>query len=147
MEEITQQKGQSIYKSIYNIQSEIGALEKTETNPFFTSKYININGVLTAVQPYLEKNKLVLLRPINISDDKIKIETIIKSIENDEELKTESIIPWDADPQKVGSIITYYRRYALISLLGLYTADQEDDDANKAVNKTQQANQETTDFL
>ena len=36
MEEITQQKGQSIYKSIYNIQSEIGALEKTETNPFFT---------------------------------------------------------------------------------------------------------------
>lgn len=147
MEEITQQKGQSIYKSIYNIQSEIGALEKTETNPFFTSKYININGVLTAVQPYLEKNKLVLLQPINISDDKIKIETIIKSIENDEELKTESIIPWDADPQKVGSIITYYRRYALISLLGLYTADQEDDDANKAVNKTQQANQETTDFL
>ena len=147
MEEITQQKGQSIYKSIYNIQSEIGALERTETNPFFTSKYININGVLTAVQPYLEKNKLVLLQPINISDDKIKIETIIKSIENDEELKTESIIPWDADPQKVGSIITYYRRYALISLLGLYTADQEDDDANKAVNKTQQANQETTDFL
>ena len=147
MEEITQQKGQSIYKSIYNIQSEIGALEKTETNPFFTSKYININGVLTAVQPYLEKNKLVLLQPINISDDKIKIETIIKSIENDEELKTESIIPWDADPQKVGSIITYYRRYALISLLGLYTADQEDDDANKAVNKTQKANQETTDFL
>ena len=36
------------------------------------------------------------------------------------------------DPQKLGSAITYYRRYTLQSLLGLQA---EDDDANKASTK------------
>jgi len=34
------------------------------------------------------------------------------------------------DPQKIGSAITFYRRYTLQSLLGLQS---EDDDGNKAI--------------
>ena len=39
----------------------------------------------------------------------------------------------ELDPQKLGSEITYYRRYTLQSLLGLQA---EDDDANMTVKKT-----------
>ena len=39
-----------------------------------------------------------------------------------------------SDPQKMGSMITYYRRYTLQSLLGLQA---EDDDANAASKASQ----------
>jgi hypothetical protein len=42
-------------------------------------------------------------------------------------------LPPIADPQKLGSCITYYRRYTLSSLLGLQA---EDDDANAASGNT-----------
>ena len=41
-------------------------------------------------------------------------------------------LPPLTDPQKIGSAITYYRRYTLQSLLGIQA---EDDDANKASGK------------
>jgi hypothetical protein len=34
-----------------------------------------------------------------------------------------------ANPQKIGSNLTYYRRYALVTMLGL---EDEDDDGNVA---------------
>jgi hypothetical protein len=39
-------------------------------------------------------------------------------------------LPATEDPQKLGSAITYYRRYAIVTLLGLVT--EEDDDGNAA---------------
>jgi hypothetical protein len=50
-------------------------------------------------------------------------------------------LPEINDPQKLGSAITYYRRYTLQSLLALQA---EDDDANLASNKVV-ANNATTD--
>lgn len=41
-----------------------------------------------------------------------------------------------ADPQGAGSAITYARRYALVSMLGLNV--DEDDDGNHASNKVSQ---------
>jgi len=41
---------------IAKIQNEIGVMVKTETNPFFKSKYLDINGLLTQLQQLLEKN-------------------------------------------------------------------------------------------
>jgi hypothetical protein len=41
-------------------------------------------------------------------------------------------LPTDLDAQKIGSAITYYRRYTLASLLGLQA---KDDDANIASGK------------
>jgi hypothetical protein len=42
------------------------------------------------------------------------------------------VLPNLQDPQKLGSAITYYRRYTLQSLLGLQA---EDDDGNKRTYK------------
>ena len=114
-----------LYKALGKVKSEVGAISKEETNPFFKSKYFDINGLLKHVEPLLEKNGLLLLQPIhegNVYSQIIHIETgdKIESSMNMQEL---------TDPQKMGSMITYYRRYTLQSLLGLQA---EDDDGNSA---------------
>lgn len=114
---------------ILKIQSEIGVLVKTETNPFFKSKYMDINGLLEQLLPLLEKHKVLVCQPLGIHDGKNTLETIVYDLENPNNSIAHSIIylPNLEDPQKMGSAITYYRRYALQSLFLLRA---EDDDAN-----------------
>ena len=50
--------------ALANVKKEVGVLSKTETNPFFKSKYFDINSLIQQVEPLLEKNGLVLLQPI-----------------------------------------------------------------------------------
>jgi len=117
-----------LLKALANVKKEVGKLSKTETNPFFKSKYFDINSLIEQVEPLLEKNGLLLLQPI-INNE---VKSIIYHCES--ELSVESSIQLTQfnDPQKLGSAITYYRRYTLQSLLGLQA---EDDDANKASTK------------
>lgn len=119
----------NIYTKLAAVKKEIGAISKDSTNPFFKSKYFDINGLLKHVEPLLDKNGLLLLQPI------IKGEVFSKIIntENGENVTSSMLLPHIQDPQKVGSAVTYYRRYTLQSLLGLQA---EDDDANAASKAT-----------
>ena len=49
------------------------------------------------------------------------------------------------DPQALGSAITYARRYSLASMLGVMT--DEDDDAERAMNRTKSPSQAYKDLL
>lgn len=113
-----------LLKALSNVKKEVGKLSKTETNPFFKSKYFDINSLIEQVEPLLEKNNLLLLQPIENN----KVRSIIYHIETSQSVTSEIDLPNLQDPQKLGSAITYYRRYTLQSLLGLQA---EDDDANK----------------
>jgi hypothetical protein len=116
---------------ILKIQSEIGVLSKTETNPFFKSKYLDINGLLAQLVPLLEKHGLTVTQPLRIIDGKNTLTTLI----HDGELlvlNSEILLPDIQDPQKIGSAITYYRRYSLQSL---FLLQAEDDDGNKGAEK------------
>ena len=46
---------------INSIQKEIGIMEKTEENPFFKSKYFDINALLAQLKPLLEKYQLMIM--------------------------------------------------------------------------------------
>ncbi len=123
----------SIYKKLLEVQKEVGAISKDSKNPFFKSKYFDINQLIEHVQPVLNKHGLVLLQPIEDG----KVCSVIRDIDiNEGELysfvSSELPLPELNDPQKLGSCITYYRRYTLASLLGLQA---EDDDANLASKK------------
>jgi len=111
---------------ILKIQTEIGVLVKTETNPFFKSKYMDINGLLEQLLPLLEKYGLTVLQPIKTINERNAIWTEVWDKEN-RITASDMILPDIQDPQKMGSAITYYRRYALQSLFLLRA---EDDDAN-----------------
>lgn len=122
----------SIYKKLFEAKKEIGKISKDSTNPFYKSKYFDINQLLEHVEPILQKNQLIVLQPI-LSNSVV---TQIIDIETDQMVSSGLELTNQTDPQKRGSEITYYRRYTLGSLLGLQA---EDDDANSTV-KTSKEN-------
>lgn len=119
----------SINQKLFALQQEIGAISKDAKNPFFKSSYFDINSLLKNLKPLLGKYKLVLHQPI----EKGEVHSIIECVDTNERTKPSSLeLPDISDPQKLGSCITYFRRYTLVSLLGLMA---EDDDGNLASNK------------
>jgi hypothetical protein len=124
----------NLYTKLNEVKKEIGAISKDSTNPFFKSKYFDINSLLKHVEPLLQKNGLLLLQPIV----KGEVFSEIVDIESGESVTSSIPLPQMDDPQKLGSAITYYRRYTLQSLLGLQA---EDDDANSASQATKSQKQ------
>lgn len=118
----------SIYKKLFEAKKEIGKISKDSNNPFYKSKYFDINQLLEHVEPILQKHDLLVLQPILEN----KVTSQIIDIETGESETSSLELTNQTDPQKRGSEITYYRRYTLASLLGLQA---EDDDANKTIKK------------
>lgn len=114
-----------LLKKLSKVKSEIGKISKDKTNPFFKSKFFDINTLLEHTEPLLEKYGLLLLQPIRDG----KVISFIYDVETGDSEWSGISLPDISDPQKLGSAITYYRRYTLQSLLGLQA---EDDDGNKA---------------
>ena len=121
---------EKIYQKIAEVKKEIGKISKSSTNPFFKSKYFDINALLEHTEPILEKHGLMCLQPLAAGN----VKTIIIDVESGEQISSEIKLAEYADPQKMGSAITYFRRYTLQSLLALQA---EDDDGNVASGKTE----------
>lgn len=120
-------------EKLLKIQEEVGTIKRDSTNPFFDSKYFDINSLLAAVKPVLTKHKVVLLQGLShmvVGTMCIPmLDTIIMDTESDSEIKFSFPLPTGLDPQKMGGAITYIRRYALQSVLALEAVD---DDGNTA---------------
>lgn len=119
----------NLYVKLHAFQAEVGTIKKSEVNPFFKSRYVDINGIIEAIKPLLEKHGLVIMQPLALYEGKSALTTIIADIESGDSLNISTPLPEMSDPQKMGSAITYFRRYALQSLLLL---EAEDDDGNGA---------------
>lgn len=116
-------KEKSINEKLFNLQQEIGTISKDTKNPFYKSKYFDINSLIKQLQPLLLRNRLLLLQPIE--EDMVMSKLIC--VDGSGGVVSGLKLPQITDPQKLGSCITYYRRYTLASLLGLQSVD---DDAN-----------------
>ena len=131
-------------KKMFDLRSEIDGIIKNKSNDHYNSSYFDINDTLRMLNPLLKKHELLLTQPIKGS----KVYTIIKDIapNQDGEFECEESyldLPQNTNPQKMGSAITYYRRYTLASLLGLEAID---DDGNGAIpiSKQKPANKPVT---
>ena len=124
-----------MYKKLLVVQKKIGAISKDSTNPFFKSKYFDINKLLDVVKPIMNEEGLLLLQPLSNIDGIASIKTIIIDVETGDTIENNTPLTQINDSQKMGSAITYFRRYSLQSLLGLQA---EDDDGNKASKKKEE---------
>ena len=123
----------SIYKKLLEVQKEVAPIKKTEANPFFHSLYFDVNGILAALKPILNKHGLLLTQGIEANNDKNVLETVVTSVDDGSSVSSHVLLPENLDPQKMGSAITYYRRYALQSLFALEAVD---DDGNSSSQQT-----------
>lgn len=117
----------NIYQALSDFQAKCPLIKKDASNPFFKSKYAPLDSILPIVLPLLKECGLVVSQIPN----ETTLKTIIAHIESGEVLEGNADLILDKqNPQGHGSAITYMRRYALVSMLGLNT--EEDDDGNKA---------------
>jgi len=114
-----------LYPKLHAAKQKIGKVVKNANNPHFKKSYADINALVESVEPVLIEQGLLLLQPI---EDGV-VSTLIIDIETGQSVVSSMRLPEIQDPQKIGSAVTYYRRYTLQSLLSLQA---EDDDANSA---------------
>ena len=120
----TTQKQMNIYQKLFHLQQEIGSISKDAKNPFYKSKYFDINSLIGQLKPLLAKHNLLLMQPINDN----KVYSVIHDLDGSS-VTSSMELPVGLDAQKMGSAVTYFRRYTLQSLLGLQAVD---DDGNLA---------------
>ena len=129
-----------IATALIKAQREMLTPKKGSVNPFFKNKYADLNDVLEAIVPALNNNNIVLLQPLVNLEGKNFVKTVLmhESGETFESI-AEIFCKNQNDAQAYGSGITYARRYALSSICGI---GSEDDDAQKAVQPKPQATAE-----
>lgn len=117
--------------ALLHFQADAPTIPLDATNPHFHSKFASLGAVIASVRPILNKHGLVYAQfPTNI-DGAPALETMLIHAESGEDIAAVTpLILAKNDPQGHGSALTYTRRYALLSILGL--VGDEDDDANAA---------------
>jgi hypothetical protein len=103
-------------------------------NPHYHSKYASLAGIIDTVRPALLKHGLAVVQPIETGTTAgtIQVHTILLHTSG-ESIKSTQSAAAPGDPQKLGSLVTYLRRYGLSALLMLAG---DDDDANVAAAPT-----------
>ncbi len=129
-------------------QGAIKGAKKDSTNPAFNSKYADLASVVDACKEALAANGLSYVQmPVTTDKDEIGVETILMHSSGQWIAGEPYYMPVvKTSAHGFGSILTYARRYALTSLLGIAP---EDDDANEGVKdvprKADSARQVTVD--
>jgi hypothetical protein len=117
--------------ALLKAQKKMDNATKGAKNPFYKSKYADLNSVREASHPPLNEEGIVVLQPIMQKDGKNFVRTLLLH-ESGEFLASdvEIVCAKPNDPQAQGSAISYARRYGLQAFVSL---GAEDDDGEKAM--------------
>lgn len=105
-----------------------------KVNPHFRSKYADLAGIRDTVVPTLAANGIAVVQTLDVT---VEGATYLRTrLMHSSGQWVESLcpIPSVPDMQKMGSAITYARRYSLSAICGI--AADEDDDGNEAAKPT-----------
>ncbi len=147
----------NLYKALANFQQEVPVILKDTSG--YGYKYADLPAIFEKINPLLQKHGLGFAQPIVGT----KIKTILFHIESGETLESETDMPVESliyeevtktdkkgvefkanvikgfegmnRAQAIGSLITYFRRYAISSLLGLVTDKDTDGTKPLDINK------------
>ncbi len=143
----------NIYKALAIFQQEVPVILKEVSG--YGYKYADLPAIFETINPLLKKNGLGFTQLI----EGTKIKTVLFHVESGETLISDTDMPVDSlvyeegldkkgvkkfvirgfegmnKAQAFGSLITYFRRYALSSMLGLIT-DKDTDGASPKVGTT-----------
>lgn len=119
--------------SLAKAQSEMGAVHKDQDNPYFRSKFAGLSTVWEAVKPALTKNGLSIVQMPGSDERGYFVQTQLLHSSGQWIRSTTYMKPAKEDPQGIGSLISYARRYALQAMV---MACPDDDDGEAAMGRT-----------
>lgn len=124
----------ALAKALLNVQRTVQPIARDAENPFTKSWYASLNSVMDACRDALIANGIWLCQyPVPVEQpNSLGLVTKLTHAESGQWQSSLAVVPLPkADPQGMGSAMTYARRYALTAMLGMVT---EDDDAEGAKN-------------
>lgn len=124
-----------IFPALFKAKQEFASVAKKSDNPFFKSKYSDLNTHLEVVEPVLAVHGLMLLQPGVSSDNGVSsvVQSVVVHAESGQWVASEmTLLVSKNTMQDAGSAITYARRYTLGALLSLKS---EDDDGETAAGR------------
>jgi hypothetical protein len=123
----------NIYKALAEFQQEVPVILKDTSG--FGYKYADLPAIFEVINPLMKKHGLGFTQLVEGQS----IKTIVFHVESGEVIESNTDIPQGVqlkgmnDFQVLGSAITYIKRYALSSILGLVT-DKDTDAGGEQVN-------------
>lgn len=128
----------NLFKSLAAFQQEVPVIHKATQG--FGYSYADLPAIFDKINPLLAKHGLGFTQMLQTKEGVNYICTMIFHVASGENLETSVAIPYVQlkgmnDYQAFGSGVTYYRRYALSSALGLVT--DKDTDASGEQVKTE----------
>jgi len=116
----------NIYLAVGSFQKEVPVILKDTSG--YGYKYADLPAIFEIINPIMAKHGLGFYQAVNGT----QIKTVVFHIESGESIESNTDIPQGVqlkgmnDFQVLGSAITYIKRYALSSLLGLVTDKDTD---------------------
>ena len=120
----TTAKHNTLAEALIAFQKNLPAVTLDGDNPHFKSKYATLANVTNILLPKLAENGIAFVTGSRVEGGLLILEA--KLLHESGEFESASFPITETNPQKVGSAVTYYRRYALASLTGV-VADGDDD--------------------
>lgn len=116
-----------IWAAIWAFQQDPPSLVKSAENSHFGNKYVGLEQVVERVVGALNKLQVQVLQPMTAVGESPAIALVLRHVPSDTSLEWVCPLPMArVSPQDAGSAVTYFRRYMLLSTLGL-VGDKDDD--------------------
>lgn len=124
------------YEDFVKLQAELPSVMKDATGQVGNQKfkYADLHVIVETIRPILLKHGFAFMQPIVSEGDHTFIDTVLIHKSGDK-VYAKTRIDYPGDNIKVfGAAVTYYRRYALQSMLGI-VADADADDNKDTIGK------------
>jgi hypothetical protein len=123
-------RSKEFLQALSDLQGSITKVVKNTDNPYYKSKYADLNALFEQIKPLITQKGFVLIQVVRGN----QLHTELVHLETGETISGDmDLLTVKPDMQQLGSAITYARRYSLLPLLNIETAD---DDGNTASGKT-----------
>ena len=136
--ELQSEKTAELVTALTKASGQIKVARKDSENPFFHSRYADLSAITEASREALVNNDLVVTQSTSIELNQMVLVTTLHHVSGQWIRGYYPITAVKADPQSMGSAVTYARRYALSSMLGIVS---EDDDGESAMGRNAQPQQ------
>ena len=108
------------------VQAKLKPLVRNASNPFYKSTYTDLASLTDQLYPLITAEGFSIVQ----GGDGVNLSTLILHTSG-EWVETSLPMPAESNPQKLGSIVSYFRRYAAAAAFGA-ASEGEDDDGNAA---------------
>lgn len=118
----------TLAEALSAFQADLPEIKLDGVNPHFKSKFATLANITKVVFPKLAEHGFAFSVGSFVDNGLLVVDAHL--IHESGESRSAQFPVTEANPQKIGSSVTYFRRYALAALTGIVS--DEDDDGNAA---------------